>query len=322
VTVSYLARLWCLSLACYFLVHTVLAAAVWAAAGRAIRTAERLRPRDGARLLLALRLLPVSLAGVAVACFCVPSFLWLEPSETVEEAGGACLVAALLGAAIWIAALVRASRALVQSQQYTRLCGRAARLDSVTDGSRAWVLDAQRPVLALTGLIRQRVVISRGLMQALDGDQLAAAFRHEEAHRGSRDNLKRLALVIAPEVLPGCQAFAALERAWARVTEWAADEAAGSGDAHRRLALAEALVRVARLGYAQSPAAPLAATFLADRRDLEARVARLLATPVQAEPRGRYWAAAAGLAGGALAALLLQPGTLYSVHWLLEGLMR
>ena len=57
-------------------------------------------------------------------------------------------------------------------------------------------------------------------------------------------------------------------------------------------------------------------------RDLEARVARLLADPLQDAPRGRYWAAAAGLAGGALAALLLQPGTLYSVHWLLEGLMR
>ena len=321
-TVPYLARLLCLSLACYFLVHTALAAMVWATAGRAIRVAERLRPRDGARLLLALRLLPATLACVAVAGLCVPSFLWLEPSETAEEAGGACLVAALLGAAVWIAALGRASKAVAQSWRYTQICGQVARLDTVADGSLAWVVEAEVPVLALTGVFRPRVVISRGLMEALDAEQLSAALRHEDAHRRSRDNLKRLALLLAPEILPGCRAFATLERAWARVTEWAADEGA-AGDARQRLALAEALVNVVRLGCAGMPAGPLATTLLENPLDLEARVGRLLETPSSGDPGGRYWAAAAGcLAGGALAALLLQPGTLYSVHWLLEGLMR
>ncbi len=320
-TVPYLVRLVCLSLACYFLLHTALAAAVWAVAGRAIRAAERLWPPDAARLLLALRLLPATLAGLAVAGLCVPSFLWLEPSGTAEEAGGACLAAALLGGAVWMAALGRGWRAVAQSRRCARMCGRVARPDSVAEGIAVWVVDATAPVLALAGVMRPRVVISRGLMEALETEQLSAALRHEEAHRRSRDNLKRLALLLAPEILPGLRAFGPLERAWARGTEWAADEGAAAGDARRRLALADALVRAVRLGCAPRPAGPLATTLLDDPLDLEARVTRLLEAPTGARPSARYWAVA-GLAAGALAVVLLQPGTLYTVHWLLEGLMR
>jgi Zn-dependent protease with chaperone function len=221
-----------------------------------------------------------------------------------------------------MAALARGLRAVAQSRRYTRMCGRLARPDSVAEGFAVWVVDATVPVLALAGVVRPRVVISRGMMEALETEQLSAALRHEEAHRRSRDNLKRLALLLAPEILPGLRAFRALERAWARVTEWAADEGAAADDARRRLALADALVRTVRLGCAPRPAGPLAATLLDDPVDLEARVTRLLEAPTGARPSARYWAAAAGLAAGALAVLLLQPGTLYSVHWLLEGLMR
>ncbi len=324
-TAAYLGRLACLSLACFFLVHTALAAMVLALAPRAIRLAGRLRPAEGARLLLALRLMPVTLASAAVAGLCVPSFLWLEPSQITEETGRACLVAALLGAALGMTALGRASKALLQSRRYLRLWKGVARQcppSPLADGADVWMVDANSPLLALAGVVQPRVLISRGLMEALDAEQLAVALRHEDAHRQSRDNLKRLALLWAPEILPGCRAFGALERAWARVTEWAADERAAEGDARRRLALAEALVRVVRLGSAAQRTGALATTLLEDPRDLEARVARLLEPPALALRGGRYWTAAAGLAAGALAVLLLQPATLYSVHWLLEGLMR
>lgn len=319
-TVSYLARLGCLSLACYFLVHTALAAGVWAMAGRAIRAAERMRPRDGARLLLALRLLPAALACVAVAALCVPSFLWLEPAQEAEEAGWPCLVAAILGAALWTVALARATRALAQSRRYQRMCGQAAQADSA-EGLSLWVLDAKAPVLALAGVVRPRVVISRGLMEALDAEQLQAALHHEAAHRESRDNLKRLALLATPGILPG-RAFHALEQAWARITEWAADERASAGDVRRRVALAEALLRAVRLGCSGSPAGPLATTLLENPLELQARVTRLMEAPVVAAPAGRYWPAAAGLAVVGLAVLALQPATLVAVHGLLEGLMR
>lgn len=320
-TAPYLARLACLSLACYFLMHTALAAAVWAIGKRAIRVAERLRPRDAARLLLTLRLLPALVAGLAVAGFCVPSFLWLEPSEAVEGVGAGCVAAALLGGLLWMLAAGRAARAIVQSRRYLRLCARAARQDRLAGGFPALVLDAPEPVLALVGVVHPPVVISRGLLTALRPEQLSAALRHEEAHRRSRDNWKRLALLAAPEILPGLRAFGALDRAWARVTEWAADEWA-AGDARQRLDLAEALLSAVRMEWPRLPAGLLATTLLADPQELQVRVTRLLEDPPTAALGARYWGAAGVLAAAPALLLLLRPGTLYSVHWLLEGLMR
>ena len=320
-TAPYLARLACLSLACYFLVHTALAGAVWSVSRGAIRMAERLRPRDAARVLLALRLLPMLLAGLAVAGLCVPSFLWLEPAEAVEELGTGCLVAALLGGLLWIPALVRTAKAISQSRRYLRLCQEAARQDSLAGGFAAWVVDAPEPVLALVGMVDPPVVVSRGLLEALTPEELAAALRHEEAHRRSRDNWKRLAFLAAPEVLPGLRAFGALEQAWARVTEWAADESS-VGNARERLDLAEALVKTVRMGWVRIPAGPLATSLLAEPQELQVRIARLLETPKAAGGPPRYWGVAGALTAAAGATLLLQPGTLYFVHSLLERLMR
>ena len=119
-------------------------------------------------------------------------------------------------------------------------------------------------------------------MNALPAEQLAAALRHEEAHRVSRDNLKRLLLLLTPGLLPGLHGFHAIERGWARFTEWAADDEAVAGDAHLSLYLAAALVRIARMGGAPAPS-PLATSFLGDSRELSARVDRLL-SPAPAAP--------------------------------------
>jgi len=319
-TVPYLARLACLSLAAYFLLHTVFAAAVCAVSRRAVRAAEALRPRDGARLLLALRLLPAMLALLAVAAILVPSFLWLEPTETPEAAGAACLLAASLGAFLCLGGLARGLRAAFESRRYTRLFDRLARTERIA-GFPVRVVDARAPLLALAGVAPPRVVISRGIIDALAPEQLAAALAHEEAHRRSHDNLTRLALLIAPRLVPGVRAFSVLERSWARLAEWAADEAAVANDPDRRLALADALIRTVRLGCAAVPACSLATSLLADPADLQARVARLLHAPAGRRSGSHCWVAA-GFAVAALALIAAQPATLYSVHELLEGLMR
>ena len=320
-TVPYLARLACLSLACYFLLHTILGAAVWAFSGRVVGAVERMRPRDAARLVLALRLLPPIAALVAVAALCIPSFLLLEPSETVEAAGIGCLLAAVLAASLWVVSLARAVRAALQSRRYVRLCGRVARPLRMRNAPPIWVVDSPAPLLALAGVARPAVVISRAMMQALESDQLAAALAHEAEHRRSRDNFKRLVMLALPEILPGVRAFAALERAWVRISEWAADEAAAAGDPRKRLALADALVRTARLGGAPRPAGPLSTTLLDDPAELQMRIARLLDEPACPVAGPKCWTTLA-LAAVALALIAIQPGTLYSVHWLLEGLMR
>src|SRR5271170_5118958 len=104
---SYLARLLCLSLACFFLVHLTLAAIVAAGASRCLRWADRMKPRGAARFLLALRLFPAMGALFAVAGICVPSYLWFEPKGAQEDVGAAFLAAALLGAVTCVVSMAR-----------------------------------------------------------------------------------------------------------------------------------------------------------------------------------------------------------------------
>jgi Zn-dependent protease with chaperone function len=320
--VPYLLRLLCLCLAAFIVIHTVLGLLVALAGPTAVRAARRMRPRLAERLLLGLRLLPVTLALFIVVGVCVPSYLWLEPEINAEEVGAGCLAASILAAALWTASTVRGVRAAVRSARHARDCARLGRLSTLPGSPLpVCILDAPEPVLALVGVFPSRVVLSSPLLRTLSAGQLAAALRHEEAHRISRDNLKRLLLLLAPGLLPGLHVFGAIERGWARFTEWAADDDAVAGDAHRSLSLAAALVRVARMG-ATSPVSPLTASFLGDSREISARVDRLLspAPPEPARPR-KYLTAAAIALIAVSAATMLHPATLESAHRLIEQLI-
>ena len=151
--------------------------------------------------------------------------------------------------------------------------------------------------------------------------RLAAALRHEHAHEVSRDNFKRLLLLVAPGLLPGWPGFTAIERSWGRFTEWAADDIAAAGDSARSVSLAGALVRVARMGACpQQP--PLVTSLLAETDDLAQRVDRLLrVTPAPSRMGSRKLTAiAAASAAMLLAIAMAQPATLHSVHRLMEHL--
>lgn len=322
----YLLRLLCLCLASFFLVHAALGLATRIAAPAAIRLAERMRPRLATRLLLALRMFPLALAVFIVVGLCVPSYLWLEPGATAERVGFACSAAVLLGVAVWGISIARVLRATAASLRYTRHCQRLGRQTRVPgEPSPVLVVEGEAPLLALAGVIRSQLVISQSVLRALSGEQLDAALRHERAHRTSRDNLKRLFLLAAPDILPFSRGFADLERGWARFSEWAADDRAIEGDGRRSLSLAAALVRVARLGAPPRPS-PFLASLVADGSDLSARVDRLLrAKPPQEKPLSGMRAlvgSAALLMVGLLVAAMLRPATLYSVHRLLEHLVR
>jgi len=318
-TIPYSLRLVCLCLAAFFLVHAAVAAVVRLVAPAALRIAGRMRPRLAARFLLALRLAPAALAAFAVAGLCAPSYLWLEPAATSEEVGLVCLLAALFGAALTMESLVRALRAVARSGRYWRECRRTA-VKTRIGRAPVWIVPRSAPFFVLAGIWRSRLVVSQAVVDALPEEQLAAAVRHEQAHRESRDNLKRLLVLLAPGMLPGVRGLSALERAWARRAEWAADDRAVAGDSRASLTLAEALVRVARLGAAP-PLTPLTTSLMADGHDLAERVERLLhpaANPGRDLPLPVMGTAAA-LCGTALVALL-QPSVLYSVHGLLERL--
>ena len=305
-TLPYVARLLCLVWALFCLIYVGTAAIVALYSPRALRIAQRLSPAAAARFLMTLLLMPAGLAVLGAIGLCVPSYLWFEPEGIEEQVGIACLIAALLGSLICAHALFRLSRNAVRSLLFTRRC-----LRSGGETQAAVVVDTAQPMIVLTGLLRPRIVVSKSIVNALSEEELRMVLNHENAHRASRDNLKLLCFSIAP-------GFAALERAWLRYAEFAADERAVAGDARQSMALASALVRVARFGRAQH-GSPVAISFLGDACDLSARVDRLLnpQPPQYARPG---FGAALMLAACAIT-IALNPSTFRLVQSILERLL-
>ncbi|HEY2014313.1 MAG TPA: M56 family metallopeptidase [Bryobacteraceae bacterium] len=319
-------RLLCLCLAAFFVFHLVLGLAAMLAAPLAIRRAERIRSQTAARLLLYLRLLPLAGSVFLVAGVCVPSYLWFEPEGDGEQIGAWCLAAAFLAVTIWAISIARGLRATVRSFRYVDRCRRYSRkMHLGGEPVPVWVVEGAPGCLVLAGIFRPRVFVSRAVLDALSVPQLSAALRHERAHRISRDNLKRLFLLLTPDVLPFSRCFRAIEGGWAKFAEWAADDGAVAGDSRRSLSLAAALVRVARLNPASPLPIPLVTSLLGGGMDLLVRVDRLLreAPPREAPPRGTPVLAAGAIAGALALAVagMLQPATLHAAHRLLEELM-
>jgi Zn-dependent protease with chaperone function len=320
--VPYLLRLLCLCLASFFVVNALLSLTASFASRAAIRMAENMRPRTAAHFLFVLRLLAFALGVGTVLGLCIPSYLWFEPQAIPERIGWTCLTLALLGAAGWSLSITRTARAVGASNRCYRLwqqAGREARISG--EASQAVIVEKEAPLLALAGVFRPRLIVSDGVLRALSADQLDVALHHENAHRVSRDNLKRLLLLVAPGPIPFIASFSSLDRAWAKFSEWAADDEAARGNSLRALSLAAALVRVARMGT--GPRLPFLHTSLVGSdRDLSARVDRLLrmqpAGPVSpSRTRSLTFGVGLGIAA-CMAMLMAWTPVLSSVHRLLE----
>jgi Zn-dependent protease with chaperone function len=322
----YLLRLLCLCLASFFAVNAVAGLLILLASRTAVRMADSMRARSAARFLLAVRLLPCGLGIGAVLALCVPSYLWLEPQASSERIGWACLTLAILGATSCFGSIVRVVRALAASLRLKRSWQQAGYetllLGELLD---AVIVEQDAMFLALVGLFRPRLVVSRVLLRSLSLEELHLALQHENAHRVSRDNLKRFFLLLAPSSIPLLRLHNSLERSWKKLSEWAADDEAVRGDSHRALSLAAALLRVARMGAAPRLSF-LHTSLCADDHDLSARVERLLRIqPLPAKPLGPARSLAIGSSLGiaaCLAALFAWPATLSSVHRLLEIFLR
>jgi hypothetical protein len=322
VILPYTLRLLCLCLASFFLLHLALSAvgrvlAPWIL-GQAQRLGARRPARSAARLVLAFRMLPVAFALAIVAGLCLPSFVAFENQRGSEAAGVPFLAVAALGASTWALSLARAGRAMVRSHRCLARCSAL----QVDERESIWLLDAATPLVGLAGVIRPRVVLSSGVARALSPEQMAAALCHERAHRAAADNWKRLLLALAPDALPGTSLFHAVDRAWARFSEWAADDWAVAQDARCSVPLAEALVRVARMGI--TPAvSPVMSTFTSPGDDISSRIERLLngGAPSAAPSRRLAVFVALGIAVAPFAVTMIAPGSLSAVHELLEGMM-
>jgi hypothetical protein len=326
----YLLRLLCLCLASFFIMHAAAAVLVWVGAPAALRVAEHSKPGFAAKFLFAFRMFPSAMTLFLVLGLCIPSYLWLEPTVHGEKVGFVCLGAAALGFLVWILSAFRVGFSLLRTSRYMSSCERDGQ-EIAVEGETAPVLVLKReaPVMAVAGLVRPRLIVSRSVLHKLTPEQREAAFRHEQAHQASRDNLKRFLYLLAPDAFPFISGFRKIEKQWVRYTEWAADDHAVAGDSQRALSLAAALVSVAKLGVNHQPAFLLSSLYsplVAEDEDLAVRVDRLLCEQQYADkplaPLVQVARNVSLVAGSLLVAALVWPGSLSSVHQILEKLIQ
>jgi len=243
--------------------------------------------------------------------------------------GFVCLTLAGLGAAAWCVPALRAARAVGASLRWSR-AWQQTRCEISLNGeiSRAVVVEKDAPLLVLAGIFRPSLLVYRGVLQALSTEELEVALRHENAHRVSRDNLKRLFLLLLPDPFPFAPQFSLLEQAWAKLSEWAADDEAVRGDPRRALSLASALLRVARMG-AGPRLSFLHTSLVPSGQDLRARINRLLNGELRAAEaisQDQFFVGRRAVGGLCLAvcavALAIGPTALSNVHRLLELFLR
>lgn len=264
-------------LAAHAIVSTMVALGVLLAA-RHVTTRSPLPAVDHARRLFALRLAP-SIAALVVAWLGVPmSFALWEPRIEAEHVGPVAMAAAGLGMALVASGAWRAAVALWQTRRIHRDLRSATWASLPTLPVPAFIVETTFPVVALVGMVASRLFVARTVVRVCTDDEFRTVIGHELAHARARDNLRRLAMTAAPDLLAWLPAGARLQRAWALAAELAADESAAR-EAADRLHLASALVKVARL--ASQPAGPLPASALYGGEPIAERVRQLVGPPTR-----------------------------------------
>ena len=307
-----------LTLACFLIVNLAASIAVAGIATRPPRIASPV-------FWFALRLLPAAVATSFAVIVFVPSYWRYEPRESVEGFAVTLTACALGALAIVASGAARGVSAWWRARRRTMLWMRTShRADLRVAGAAsstlppAFIVDADQAVMALVGVLRPRLLVTRGLIDALTEDELAASVAHELGHSRAWDNLKRLLMRAAPDLLAPTAAARAIERRWASAAEHAADRMCGHADAAARCALASALVKVARL----TPPEPLVAepiSTLVGGGEIASRVRLLLDDDRAASPDRRRrrlrWIGVAAIAATAAASLAVAYAPLlHTVH--------
>jgi Zn-dependent protease with chaperone function len=255
-----------------------------------------------ARRLFLLRVAPSAIGALASLLVLSGYALW-EKHVEAEPVGPAALAAAAFGLLLLAAGAVRAVNAVCRTWTIRRTLVRASG-DRLPDlPLPAYVVDSRFPIVALVGLIMARLFVARRVIESCTHDELAAVIAHEQAHASTRDNLRRLVMTAAPDLLAWLPVGRRIQDAWLHTAELAADEWAASRT--DPLLLASALVKVVRLAI--EPSGPLPASALYRGEPITERVHRLL-EPGPPPPAPRAWprwihaaACVAALAAGVIA---------------------
>lgn len=313
---SYAALALCLSIIAFSGAAAIASGAAALLHATLARRLERVSASGRASAYLWLRLAPTAVGFLFAGLFFVPAFVLFEPRDSGEQ-----ITAAVIGVTLLAALpLLRGTRTAVSAWRSTR-----TRVAGWLDEAQplrmrdpvslpAFVVRAPFPVVAVVGVLRPFLVVSRAVLDACSGDELAAILAHEATHVARRDNFKRLLMRTAPDLLARTAAGRDLELKWQQASEEVADDGAGS---RRSLDLAAALVKVARLAQGH-PAPPAMMAAFCRGGDIARRVSRLTAErpPHRPERNGGRWLA--GLALTATVALALASGALPKVHAITE----
>jgi hypothetical protein len=292
-----------LALAWFLGVNAVATLLIFAVGARLTRQ-NRVRPP---RFWLALRLFPAAASIGLVAAVFLPSYWKYEPRDYSEGFDFTLATAAVVALVVGVSAFARGAAAWLRASHRAQAWLQTAHpLTLAGTSMRAFEIDAEAPIVALVGVLRPRLFIARRVVRALTGEELAASVAHELGHWRALDNLKRLAMRTAPDLLATTSVASDLEQCWASASEHLADrracETVNVVDRGRaRCALAAAIVKVARMTAPMAPTAePISS--LVDSGDLASRVRSLLddGTPAARTRSRRRWIGP-GVAAAALA---------------------
>jgi BlaR1 peptidase M56 len=217
------------------------------------------RPRTQASAWFLLRLAPFALAAMVSLGLALPAFLEFEPPSTGEMLEWPLLVLAVAGAALLLVVAARLARMMFATRAVEqRWIAQAQRLNVAGVSCPVHAVSDAESLLAVTGIFRPQVFVSRDVAEALSEEELSAALAHELAHVRRFDNLQQL--LLKSTQLP-LRAFRAADAEWSSAAEIAADETAVYVGASA-LELSSALIKVGRLSGRTIAPARLAASHL------------------------------------------------------------
>lgn len=236
------------------------------------RRTRQATPASRATVLFRLRTAPLTFGALWAFGVVLPTFLWFEPRGTAETPGRALTGAAALGFFLCAGVLWRMVRAWQATRRLrTEWLRRSRPLAGLNTPLRGYAVDEAFPLVAVVGILRPRLFIAERVLSECGADEIRAMVAHEAAHVRRRDNLKRLLMRVCAGV-PDRRWD--LQDDWSAATEEAADASALAREPRLRSALAQALVRVARLASPRDLCATANAFYLGG--SIEARVHRIM----------------------------------------------
>ena len=238
----------CIVLAAMLLLNsiaTVAAHLLWRMFGRRI---TRWSPAKAAHTLFLLRTIPTAFGIGCVLFLLAPAYITHEPRAGHEEVSLKLALVAIFSALGIALAIVRG---LATWRATSRLSAdwlkNAERVRLPKLRLPAYRVEHQFPLIAVVGAVRPRLFIANQVFESLTKDELSAALDHEVGHILANDNLKRGVMRACRDVLLLVPFGKNIDRAWAEVSELAADEYAAGRSQRVGVDLASALVKIARM---------------------------------------------------------------------------